>query len=576
MQKENIGKIIRKNTGKAPADFLDTRKEYKIHNIWEGKQLLSKAINSGNYIYVMADYDVDGVTSGAIFETLFRAVGYTKYQIRFPKRFSEGYGIKPETIDEIPKGGTPLLITVDNGITSLTAIKKAKERGCQVLIVDHHRPLTQNGEMQLPDADIIIDPHVTGKCTFSHYCGAGLAYRLCSQFVKGDVKRQMCGFAALGTIADSMPLVEENRQIVIEGLKAIVSKPYRTVGTRELLRAYNMDMYLTSSDVAYYIAPAINAMSRMYDDGAKLAFQTLVYNGKDDTAERMAQNMYDTNLCRKKLCRTCMDAIIPYIENHNLDRWTPMCVYQASIPEGIIGIIAGDLSQKYQRPVLVFSDSTEDPGYYKGSARSYGGIDIHRLLSSCSRFLFKWGGHSDAAGLTILPAALPELQKGLADAYSHFGYRTCSTETETKYDLSISLEELPAVIKEIDQFRPYGCGNPDIRLLIKDFRLEYKPYASGYSKKMGQDQEHIKFFGRDIDAIAYGMASKYEKIGEPLELGLICTVDKNHYISHKNGKLIIKDVLLCSDIFSAEKPAARTDMWAALERLANEKRIQKC
>ena len=93
---------------------------------------------------------------------------------------------------------------------------------------------------------------------------------------------------------------------------------------------------------------------------------------------------------------------------------------------------------------------------------------------------------------------------------------------------------------------------------------------------MGQDQEHIKFFGRDIDAIAYGMASKYEKIGEPLELGLICTVDKNHYISHKNGKLIIKDVLLCSDIFSAEKPAARTDMWAALERLANEKRIQKC
>ena len=129
MQKENIGKIIRKNTGKAPADFLDTRKEYKIHNIWEGKQLLSKAINSGNYIYVMADYDVDGVTSGAIFETLFRAVGYTKYQIRFPKRFSEGYGIKPETIDEIPKGGTPLLITVDNETGRFLCFDRSHKKG---------------------------------------------------------------------------------------------------------------------------------------------------------------------------------------------------------------------------------------------------------------------------------------------------------------------------------------------------------------------------------------------------------------------------------------------------------------
>lgn len=544
---KTVKDVIERNTGMKAADFVKTNKEYYIQNLDKAADMLLDALNNDRHIFVMADYDVDGVTSGCIFEILFRKMRHKNYTIRFPKRFSEGYGIRSSVIDEIPQEDSPLLITVDNGITALEPIKKAKDRGCNVIIIDHHLPIINDKEMQLPCADVIVNPHATGGCTWTDYCGAGLAYRVCSSLLSPFSKdsKIMMGFAAMGTIADLMPLKEENRKIVIEGLVNLrLNKEYRTVGTEALLGMFKMDRYLTESDVAFYIAPAINAMSRMNDDGAKSAFQTLVYDGDRQQAVKMAQKMYDTNQERKQITAECKQDILAYINESGLDTMTPLCVYRENIPEGIIGLLAGELAECYHRPVLVFSDCMEIPGAYKGSARSYGGINLHAILTDCDPLFLNWGGHTEAAGMTIQSEKFHLLQTAAQESFKKRGY-SISPEEKT-YDLEINMDELPNVLFEINRFRPYGSGNPEICLKVKDFKLNFCSWAKGEFKFLGNTNSHVKFFGKYVDVIAYNKGEKFRELGCPLQMDIYCTAEKNYYVN-KMDKLIIKDQLMCLD-----------------------------
>lgn len=544
----SVREVVERNTGMAASEFLCPHKDYRIHNMKQAKVMLAKALNSGTYIFVMSDYDVDGVASGCIFELLFRTAGYKNYRIRFPKRFSEGYGIRDAVIDELPEGRDVLLITVDNGITALSPIRKAKERGYKTLVLDHHNPVRDpdTGEIILPEADLIVDQHAFPGQEFDGYCGAGLAYKLCSAFIVPGhpVQKRMLGFAAMATIADVMPLVHENRTIVTDGLAELTR--YRTTGTEELLKAFGMDRYLTPSDIGYYIGPSINAMSRMNNDGARMAFEALVFDGSAEKARELAENMRNTNQRRKELTEESLDSINALVKTEGLDKWYPMCVYQQGLHEGLIGILAGELAESYQRPVLVFTDNPG--GFLKGSGRTFGNINLYGLLNSCGSLFLKWGGHAEAAGMSIAPEKLPELRQALADAFVSQG---CPKEAPEKtYDLDVTMEQLPQVCEEISVYRPFGQGNPPVRLLVRDFCLEPKQFLEGKSiKLMGKDCQHIKLFGRNYDAIAFQKAEKYHSLSEPDHLDLLCTIEQNHYVNKRSGILNIKDQLECEDIF---------------------------
>lgn len=546
---KTVEECIRRNTGMDPETFLDTGGPYPICNLDRGVKLLNNAMHKHVFIYIMADYDVDGVMSGSIFELFFRAAHYTNYRIRFPKRFTEGYGIRESVVDEIPPYS--LLITVDNGITAIEPVEKAKAKKIAVMIVDHHQPMhLESGDLKLPSADVIIDPHATGGCAFNYYCGAGLAFRLCSRFIREGhpIMERMRGFAAVATIADMVSLTGENRRIVLEGLKSLTVHKNRTTGMEALLQVFGMDRYMTADDIGFYIGPAINAMSRMGDDGAKEAFQAVTFDGDSEKALELAENLRQTNQERKELVASSVNVVERLIRSEHMENDYPMCVYSPSIPEGIIGIVAGNLAEEYHRPALVFSDSGN--GEMKGSARTYGDADLYKLLYTCNDLFVRWGGHKEAAGMSVAPDKFPLLKESLSRNFEKLGYSKAIPE-ET-YDLEISMGQLPEIIQEIDRFRPYGNGNPDITLLLKGYRLRFNSFENDYTRRIGRSQNHIKFFGIGCDAVCFGKADEYQECGSPKYMDLLCTVSKSHYIRKSDDELVIKDQLECEDFFPRE------------------------
>ena len=549
-----VAQVIEKNTGIPAGEFLKDR-DYMIKNLDEGRKLLVNSIRIQKHVFVMADYDTDGVTSGCIFEMFFRGIAYNNYTIRFPKRFTEGYGIRESVVDEIPDGA--LLVTVDNGIAAIAPVAKAKARGLSVLIVDHH----EAGNV-LPDADVIIDPHATGGCTFNGYCGAGLAYKLCSPLVKDDVRMKMLTFAGIGTVADMVPLVYENHKIVREALAGFFKPGAVTAGLGALLKANNIAGYITEEDIGFYISPCINAMSRMEDDGAKGAFECLTYDGKDlDTAEELAKAMKENNDARKALQKE--QGSILHKAAQSESGKDVVVVYAHGLHEGIIGLAAGDLAESYKRPAVVFTDSC---GKLKGSGRSYGGVDLFALLKASSSFLGQWGGHKDAAGMSMPPENLEPFRDAMNKAFSDQG---CTIVDDDGYDIDVQTGHLQDFFKECSVYAPYGMGNPPIRIRVPGFRLEFTQRANGYFSYLGKEANHVKFFSRECQAIGFYMAGKYKDAGEPKEMSLYGVMTKDHYVSQRTGKPVVLDNLRVLDFEPVEEKKQETGMHADLMSISD-------
>lgn len=252
---------------------LSTRAVQRTALLFLAKQFQNKKIT------VIGDYDADGVTGTSILTMGLKEYGFTNVSYRIPRRISEGFGISDSIIDEINEG---LIITCDNGIAGLSAIKKAKEKGLSVIVIDHHSPVVIDDQTILPDADHIIDPHaIPGSADFNGYCGAGLAYKFICALFDGNkqITQKYLGLAAIGTVADVMQLREENYVLVRNGLKALTIPTLCTKGLQALLSVLNLYKDIKSSDIAYRIGPTINSASRMNDAGATSAVELLTYDG---------------------------------------------------------------------------------------------------------------------------------------------------------------------------------------------------------------------------------------------------------------------------------------------------------
>lgn len=537
---ETLKDVIERNVGISIEEFMKPLSSDFILNLDNAVNCIEDAISKSQHITVFGDYDADGITSSAILYHTLKQLGCDSIDVRLPRRFSEGYGITEKAVQECEEG---LLITVDNGIAAVEAIAAAKAKGLTVVVLDHHL-LREDGI--LPDADVIVDPSAIPGSDFEHYCGAGLAYKLACKLVKDNMflKRMSC-LAAIGTVADVMPLIGDNRQIVIEGLKNI-NAGVMPRGLNSLLQ--ELGVYsVNETDIGFRLGPILNAAGRLYDDGAAKSFALLV--SSDSSSTVLARELIKINEERKETVAYSMEVCEQIIAEQCLFGECPLVVYTTKndtyqFNEGIVGIIAGRLSEQYKCPAIVLTETEEG---FKGSGRS-NTVHLKETLDKVlPEYFVKYGGHAGAAGLTIKKECIEDFKMAIQEVTEQpetFG------EEIIYYDILITPDEIPRYAKELLEYAPFGQGNPMPVFLVENAPLI--PKAGAFHKKMGAEGQHLRLFGKGFNFIAFNMSQKYEDLGEPLTIDSIGQLSINTFA----GKADVQ--MECLDIEKSEISGNKT------------------
>ena len=411
-----------------------------------------EAIDKEQTIVVYGDYDVDGVTATALLYQHLKGMG-ASVKCMLPSREGDGYGLSKNAIQSIHDKGCQLIVTVDNGISALEEAEFAASLGVDLIVTDHHLP-----HDALPKAVAVVDPRrADDHSPFKGLCGAGVAFKLCAA-LDGCPPEEMldyCGdLAAVGTVADVMPLTGENRTLVKAGLKLLqqTDRP----GISALLEEVGLEgKPITAENVSYAIAPRINAAGRM--DNAVTALQ-LVLCEDEERAEELAHKLNEINVARQeteqeivKAAQQQLDAEPAILEDRVILIWG------RDWHPGVIGIVASRLVEKPGRPVIVVS--VDEHGEGKGSGRSVQGFNLHECIASCEDILLRFGGHAMAAGLSVREENLPELRRRL----NEWAARECAVlfTPPLECDLSIHLDRITVEsVRRLEQLAPYGAENP--------------------------------------------------------------------------------------------------------------------
>ncbi len=433
--------------------------------------LIRAAISRNEKILIWGDYDADGVCASAILTETLREEG-ANADYRIPARHTEGYGLNPDGIREIAEQ-YQLLITVDCGISNEQEILLARKLGMTVIVSDHH----EIPETPCP-ADAVLNP-MLGGYPFPRLCGAGVALKICQalQGMAGVEKR--LELAALATVADIVPLTDENRIIVREGL----SRMEHTVrpGLRALMNTAGVRFPLKSDDFGFRLGPRINAAGRLADAGQAVR---LLITQDSAEADSIAAWLEENNRSRQALEREITEQAIQFVrENADPKHDRILVVEGESWNKGLIGLAAGKLCSRYYLPVIVLSREGDTA---VGSCRSIPGVHIFRLLSRCSDLLIRFGGHEQAAGLTVSAENIPELRRRL-DALVREAYGDSCFIPVEEYDLELPLSQItPETVSWLDQLEPTGCGNPPPVFLLTDASLQE-------ARRVGRiEQVHLK------------------------------------------------------------------------------------
>lgn len=475
-----------------------------IMGMEEAADILLHAIESKSPITIVGDYDADGITSTAILWHVLRYLDVTP-RTRLPKRYSEGYGLSMRVVDEIDSG---VVITVDNGIAALEQVKAAKRKGLTVIVLDHHLPGNE-----LPEADIVVDPHIAPEQSgFSDYCGAGLSYKMAQLLIDDDdFLRKMEALAAIGTVADVMPLIGDNRIVVKEGLQCI-NQHDLPVGLLALINAVGARK-VDEQTIGFTIGPLLNAPGRLRDDGAMESLQLLITEDYAE-AEAKAFALIETNNMRKDLLKKGMERAYEILHREEKENVNPICIYDPELLAGLAGLVAGRLAEEYKTPTIVLT-KTED-GQMKGSGRSYGDIHLKYLLDDVCGYLSHYGGHAGAAGLSLIAEHFEDFRCALEE---HMKEYTRPDGTEFFYDLEATVAELPRIMEDLKRYAPFGEANP--RPVIKIDNIILLPQAGKLYRTMGDHEEHIKLLGKDFSVIGFNMTEEYVRQGKPEIINVI-------------------------------------------------------
>lgn len=550
----NIKEVVMHNLGMSDkefeTEFLVPKEEYNISKIDDVATILKNAGNLGQKITIVGDYDVDGISASSILSLVFKKFGWN-YSVRLPKRFSEGYGLSNDIIDEIDSG---VLITVDNGITAIDAIKKAKDKGLIVIVTDHH---LANADGILPCADIVIDPNaIDNTADYKSYCGAGIAYKLATHMldVNDPLLPQLLSLAAVATVADVMPLTGENRFIVKNGLVNLLDKNKRTLGLGAVINECKFGAYISAKNIAFKVAPMLNAPGRLHDDGANFSLDLLTCNDSYAKALSMAEELSEMNDTRKNLKSEGVEKLERNMEENCLFCENPLVFYEPDLPEGLVGILAGQFAEKYRVPCFVLTDS-EDKDILKGSGRSYGGINIKELLDKNADLIEKYGGHAEAAGISVRRDKFSEFKDALVCELAGLEINMDDT---VYYDLEIDAKDINNALNELEKYAPFGEGNPEPIFLIKNFSV------SGF--RYMQEGMSVRLTGGTANAVCFDMGKKYLEMGEPKVLNLVGTLARNSYLSNVTNQVEVMEILPKENA----KPAS--SMAELLAKMARERR----
>ena len=464
-------------------------------------ELLRGAVARGDTILVYGDYDADGVCAASILMEVLHEEG-ASLAYRIPSRHTEGYGLNADAVREIA-GKAKVLITVDCGVSNVEEIALAKELGLTVIVTDHHQP-----PEVLPEADVVMDP-LLGDYPFPYLCGAGVALKICQalQGMAGVEKR--LDLAALATVADIVPLRDENRVIVSEGLRRIreTSRP----GLKALISAAGLDASVTADDIAFRLAPRLNAAGRLGD--AKLGVHLLL-TPDSAKAEHIAGLLEQANRTRQSLEREMTASAAAQLRLEALADAHVVVVSGEDWNPGLIGLTAGRLCERFHLPAVALSVHGDTA---VGSCRSIPGVNIYRMLCACADLLEHFGGHEQAAGLTVKTDRIPLLRERLEQAVASAAPEECFLPS-AEYDLAVPFRTwTPETLRMLSVLEPTGCGNPPPLFLLRGAEVQSL-------RRVGRDGSHLKLSVLDedlsvVDGIAFGAGETAEE--SPLKLDLL-------------------------------------------------------
>jgi single-stranded-DNA-specific exonuclease len=470
-------------------------------------ELVHAAIRDGRRITVYGDYDADGISATAILLLCLRLLG-ARADYYIPNRIDEGYGLNHEALRTLAGGGADIVITVDCGIASVAEAETARELGLTLIVTDHHRPAER-----MPCAAAIVHPGLPDSSyPFPGLCGAAvalkLAWALCQQASQakrvGEAMRlflmRAVGLAAIGTVADVVPLVDENRILVRHGLNCL--RHYPTPGLLALEHVTGLDKQpqISCEDVGYTIAPRLNAAGRLGQ--APLALELLITDSAE-RARQLAEFIHGLNEQRQTLERSVYRAA-------NRDA-RELCEGTGAMAlvlsgrgwhPGVIGIVAGRLAEEYHRPVVLISLHELGTRPAMGSGRSINGFNLHQALAACGRHLVAHGGHEAAAGLTIDENSIDAFRGDFcAYAAQHISADDCGADLYV--DAETPLAALThQTVSQIESLAPFGHGNQRPMLCTSEVRLAEPP------KRIGSTGRHLALrfeqHGISLRAVAFG------------------------------------------------------------------------
>lgn len=514
----------------------DLHDPFLMPDMFKAVKRLNKALGNKEKILIYGDYDVDGTTAVALVYKFLRPYSSTlDYYI--PDRYDEGYGISYKSIDYAAENGISLIITLDCGIKAIDKVAYANRKGIDFIICDHHMP-----DDELPPAVAVLDAkRPDSHYPYEHLCGCGVGFKFMQAFAKSnDIPfahlEGLLELTAVSIASDIVPITGENRILAYYGLKQLNSNP--SFGLKGIINICGLaGKEITISDIVFKIGPRINASGRMMN--GKEAVDLLLAKGMKEAREK-SENINQYNDDRRELDKKITDEANAIIEEiTNIEAQKGIVVYNPDWHKGVIGIVASRLTEKYYRPSVVLTKSSE---LITGSARSIAGFDIYKAIEGCRDLLESFGGHTYAAGLSLREENL--------EAFINRFMKLASEDIEPEQmtpqidiDAIIDLDEINMKFMcELKKMNPLGPNNEKpifCSLHLQDY---------GTSKRVGKELDHLKLEiidkkgGGPIHGIAFGMSEHCNYIKEMNPFDLCYTIEENTYNGNTTLQLMVKDI----------------------------------
>ncbi|NHN30057.1 single-stranded-DNA-specific exonuclease RecJ [Paenibacillus agricola] len=506
---------------------------FLLDGMGEAVARIRLALEQRQKIRIYGDYDADGVSSTTLMVHLLTQLN-ASFDYYIPHRVHEGYGLNLKAMDLAHEQGIQLIITVDTGISAVEEIAHAVKLGLDVIVTDHHEP-----PERLPEACIIINPKQPGcGYPFKQLAGVGVAFKL-AQAMLGRWPEELLEFAAIGTVADLMPLLDENRMIVKQGIKRMRSSA--NPGIKALFQVAGINMLdVNATHIGFALAPRINASGRL--ESADAAVQLLTTDD-DQEASRLALEMDLLNKERQRIVDEMTKQALALVDQSKPEPMKRILVLaEEDWNVGVVGIVASKLVDRFYRPTLVLSIDKET-GLAKGSARSIVGFDLFQALTHCQDLLDHYGGHQAAAGMTLAREHLPELERRL----NLLAEEWLSLEDFTpimQVDLVCTLEEIAVTtVQQLELLGPFGMGNPMPKVVIADSICKEL-------RTIGKEQQHIKITLRTskeesaatLDAVGFNKSAMMPWISSTASLDVLGELSINEWNGVRKPQVMIQDM----------------------------------